>query len=46
VKALKAIRALDERFATDYVVNIIIGRLTPNITMFRHEGISEVWNRK
>ena len=41
VKALKAIRALDERFATDYVVNIIIGRLTPNITMFRHEGIAE-----
>jgi ATP-dependent DNA helicase RecQ len=41
VKALKAIKALDERFATEYVVNIIIGRLTPNITMFRHEGISE-----
>lgn len=41
VKALKAIKSLDERFATDYVVNIIIGRLTPNITMFRHEGISE-----
>ena len=41
VKALKAIRALDERFATDYVINIIIGRLTPNITMFRHEGIGE-----
>jgi ATP-dependent DNA helicase RecQ len=41
VKALKAVRALDERFATDYVVNIIIGRLTPNITMFRHEGIAE-----
>jgi ATP-dependent DNA helicase RecQ len=39
VVALKAIRALDERFATDYVVNIIIGRLTPQIQMFRHEGI-------
>lgn len=41
VKALKVIKALDERFATDYVVNIIIGRLTPSITMFRHEGIAE-----
>ena len=41
VKALKVLKALDERFATEYVVNILIGRLTPNITMFRHEGISE-----
>jgi ATP-dependent DNA helicase RecQ len=41
VKVLKAVRALDERFATDYTVNIIIGRLTPNISMFRHEGIAE-----
>ncbi|HET6723895.1 MAG TPA: RQC domain-containing protein, partial [Chitinophagaceae bacterium] len=31
--------ALDERFATEYVVNILIGRLTPNITMYRHEGL-------
>jgi ATP-dependent DNA helicase RecQ len=41
VKVLKAVKALDERFATDYTVNIIIGRLTPNISMFRHEGIAE-----
>ncbi|WP_276479558.1 DNA helicase RecQ [Paraflavitalea pollutisoli] len=41
VKVLKAVKALDERFATDYIVNIIIGRLTPNISMFRHEGIAE-----
>ncbi len=41
VKALKVIKALDERFATEYVVNILIGRLTPNITMFRHEGIAD-----
>lgn len=41
VKVLKAIKGLDERFATDYTVNILIGRLTPNITMFRHEGIPE-----
>lgn len=41
VKALKVIKALDERFATEYVVNILIGRNTPNITMFRHDGIAE-----
>lgn len=39
VKALKVIKALDERFVTDYVVNIIMGKLTPQITMFRHEGL-------
>jgi ATP-dependent DNA helicase RecQ len=38
---LKTIRALDERFATGYVVNILLGRLTPQIQMFRHEGIAE-----
>ena len=41
VKVLKVLKALDERFITDYAVNILIGRLTPNITMFRHEGIPE-----
>ncbi|MER3471909.1 MAG: DNA helicase RecQ [Chitinophagaceae bacterium] len=41
VKALKVIRALDERFATDYTVKIIMGELTPQIKMFRHEGIAE-----
>ena len=39
VIALKAIKALDERFATDYTVNIITGKLTPQIQMFRHEGL-------
>ncbi|MEI9943817.1 MAG: DNA helicase RecQ [Chitinophagaceae bacterium] len=39
VIVLKAIRALDERFATDYTVRIIEGRLTPQIKMFRHEGL-------
>lgn len=39
VKTLRAIRVLDERFATDYTVNIIIGRLTPQIAMYRHEGV-------
>jgi len=41
VIALKAIKALDERFATDYVVNIIIGRMTPQNQMFRHDGLEE-----
>ena len=41
VKLLKVLKVLDERFATEYVVNILTGRLTPNITMFRHEGIAE-----
>ncbi len=39
VIALKAIKALEERFATDYVVQIISGRLTPQIQMFRHDGL-------
>lgn len=37
--ALQAIEELDEQFATDYVVQIITGKLTPQITMFRHEGL-------
>jgi ATP-dependent DNA helicase RecQ len=41
VKVLKVLKALDERFATDYVVNIIAGRLTPNITMYRHNSLAE-----
>jgi len=41
VKVLKTIKALDERFATTYVVNILLGKLTPQIQMFRHEGIAE-----
>ncbi len=39
ILVLKAIKALDERFASDYVVQIITGRLTPQIQMFRHEGL-------
>jgi len=40
VIVLKAIKELDERFATDYVVKIISGKLTPQIQMFRHEGLN------
>ncbi len=41
IKALKVIKALDERFVTDYTINVIMGKLTPQITMFRHEGLPE-----
>lgn len=37
---LKAIQELNERFATDYVVQILIGKITPQIQMFRHEGLN------
>lgn len=40
VLVLKAIGELNERFATDYVVQIISGKLTPQIQMFRHEGLN------
>lgn len=40
-KVLKVLKAVDERFATDYVVNVLTGRLTPNINLFRHNGIPE-----
>ena len=39
VIVLKGIKALDERFATEYVVQIISGKLTPQIQMFRHDGL-------
>ncbi|MBK5270912.1 MAG: HRDC domain-containing protein, partial [Bacteroidia bacterium] len=39
VIALKTIKALDERFATNYVVDIITGRMTPQNQMFRHDGL-------
>ena len=41
VKALKAIKALDERFATEYVIHFITGKPTPKIKMYRHEGLPE-----
>jgi ATP-dependent DNA helicase RecQ len=39
LRALKVIKALDERFAAEYVTNIIIGKLTPQIQMFRHDEL-------
>jgi len=41
VKVLKVVNALEERFIADYVVNVIIGKLTPQMAMYRHEKLSE-----
>src|SRR5215210_747207 len=41
VQAIKVIKALDERFATDYTVCIVSGKLTPQIKMYRHEALPE-----
>ncbi len=41
VKVMKVVKALDERFPIEYALNVIVGRLTPQITMFRHEGLPE-----
>lgn len=38
VKVLKTLQELDERFATEYVIQIITGKLTPQIQMFRHDS--------
>jgi ATP-dependent DNA helicase RecQ len=39
VQLLKAIQALDERFATEYIIKVVTGHLTPQIKMYRHEGL-------
>jgi len=35
--ALKAIRALEERFPITYMIPVIVGKLNPQIKMYRHE---------
>jgi ATP-dependent DNA helicase RecQ len=40
VKILKVVKALEGRFVIDYVVNMVKGKLTPQIAMFRHEGLN------
>lgn len=39
VIVLKAIQQLEERFGTDYVVNVITGKINPQITTFRHDKL-------
>lgn len=38
---LETIKALNERFPIEYVVNIISGKNTPQITTFRHDKLKE-----
>lgn len=40
VQVLKTIQALDERFVTDYVISVLVGKLTPQIGMFRHDQLA------
>ncbi|HUN04786.1 MAG TPA: RecQ family ATP-dependent DNA helicase, partial [Niabella sp.] len=37
-QVVQVVKELDERFATEYAVNILIGKLTPQVKMFRHEN--------
>lgn len=39
VIVLKAIKSLEERFGTDYVVNVITGKVNPQITTYQHNQL-------
>ncbi|HRI20543.1 MAG TPA: DNA helicase RecQ, partial [Panacibacter sp.] len=41
VKVLKAVKSLNEGFTAEYVVKVIMGKLTPQVAMYRHENLSE-----
>jgi ATP-dependent DNA helicase RecQ len=38
--ALKAIRALDERFPINYMIAVILGKPNPQIKMYRHDDLA------
>lgn len=40
VIVLNAIKALEERFGSDYVVNIITGKVNPQITTYQHNQLA------
>ncbi len=44
--ALKAIKALEERFPITYMIPVIIGKLNPQIKMYRHEEMPEFGSGK
>jgi ATP-dependent DNA helicase RecQ len=44
--ALKAIKALEERFPITYMIPVIIGKLNPQIKMYRHEEKAEFGSGK
>jgi ATP-dependent DNA helicase RecQ len=37
---LKTIRALDERFPAEYIIPVVMGKLTPQIQMYRHDALN------
>ncbi len=39
VKVLKAVKGLDERFVTDYVVTVLTARPNPQVGMYRHDAL-------
>jgi ATP-dependent DNA helicase RecQ len=39
VKVIKTVKALDEKFTIDYVVNVLLGKLTPQIKMYKHDEL-------
>lgn len=39
VKVLKVVKALGQRFTIDYVVNVLIGKPTPSIQMYKHDAL-------
>jgi len=39
VKVLKVVKALDGRFPAEYTVNILTGKLTPQINMYQHQNL-------
>lgn len=41
LKILKVVKAIEGRFVIEYVVNMVMGKLTPQIAMFRHENLAE-----
>ena len=36
---LKSVKALDERFPTEYVVQVLTGKMTPQMKMYRHDAL-------
>ena len=39
IKVLKVVKALGQKFTIDYVVNALMGKLTPQIQMYRHNEL-------
>ena len=46
VVVLKVIKALDENFPIEYVVQILMGEQTPQVKMYRHDNLNEFGSGK